>query len=398
MISKNSSDLVVITGASGFLGRHLVPTLAKEGYRLLLCGRDPTHLEVLYPEHSCCTLEQLSEQAQGAHTLIHLAVKNNDEPGGDASFFKANVAMLQRVVELMREAGIKHVIYPGSLQAEPNATTPYGRSKFAAEEFLAIQSDLTVTLLRLPAVYSEAFQGKLSMLEKLPPIVRSSLLTLLGSLKPIVHVKHVITAILDALAEPQTDTICVTNPQSRNPVYKALARLMDLGFAVAVFVLLWWLLIAVWVGVKLTSKGSGIFAQERVGRAQKHFICYKFRTMQEGTEQAGTHEVSPAYVTGVGRFLRRTKIDELPQIWNLVKGDMSLVGPRPCLPVQRELRKLRQRYGVFAVRPGITGLAQVNGIDMSAPMELAKLDSLYIAQRTIMLDLKILLLTVGRKS
>ncbi len=394
MISKNSGDLVVITGASGFLGGHLVPTLVKEGYRLLLCGRDPTHLEALYPEHSCCTLEQLSEQAQGAHTLIHLAVKNNDEPGDDAAFFKANVAMLQRVVELTREAGIKNMIYPASLQAVPNATTPYRRSKFAAEEFLTTQSDLTVTCLRLPAVYSETFRGKLSILNKLPRITHDPLLILLGSLKPVVHVECVVSAISHAIAKPQSEAVWVTNSQSNNPVYRVLSRLMDLGFAVVVCALLWWLLVAVWISIKITSKGPGFFAQERVGRAQQPFVCYKFRTMREGTKQAGTHEISQAAVTGIGRFLRRSKIDELPQIWNLIKGDMSLVGPRPGLPVQRELQESRQRHGVFAVRPGITGLAQIQGVDMSIPEKLARIDAQYIAIRTVLLDLKIVLNTV----
>jgi lipopolysaccharide/colanic/teichoic acid biosynthesis glycosyltransferase len=395
MISKNSSDLVVITGASGFLGRHLVPTLAKEGYRLLLCGRDPTHLEALYPEHSCCTLEQLSERSQGAYTLIHLAVKNNDEPGDDAAFFKVNVAMLQRVVELTREAGIKHVIYPASLQAEPHATSAYGRSKFAAEEFLITQSDLTVTCLCLPAVYSEMFRGRLSILNKLPRITRGPFLTVLGSFKSVVHVDAVVSAMSQVIAEPQSETVWVTNSQSTNPVYRRVSRLMDLGFAVTVFALLWWLLIAVWIGIKVTSKGPGFFVQERVGRAQQPFICYKFRTMREGTKQAGTHEVSQVAVTGIGRFLRRSKIDELPQIWNLIKGDMSLVGPRPCLPVQQELREARQRRGVFDIRPGITGLAQIQGVDMSAPGKLAKIDAQYIAARTVLLDLKIVLNTVG---
>jgi lipopolysaccharide/colanic/teichoic acid biosynthesis glycosyltransferase len=394
MLSDTSGNLIIITGASGFLGRSLVPALAKDGYRLLLCGRDPARLEVLYPDHRFCTLEQLPEKAQGALTLIHLAVMNNDTAADDAMFYEANVSMLQRIVELGREAGIAHVIYPASLQADANATTAYGRSKFAAEEFLAGQSDIVVTFLRLPAVYGEAFKGKLSILNKLPGITRGPLLTVLGSLKPVVNIERVVSAILGTVKQPQRETVWVTDPQSHNFVYRALSRLMDLGFAVAVSVLLWWLLIAVWIGIKVTTKGPGLFAQERVGRAQLPFICYKFRTMQQGTEQAGTHEVSQASVTGIGRFLRRTKIDELPQIWNLIKGDMSLVGPRPCLLIQQELRDARQRHGVFDIRPGLTGFAQIQGVDMSVPEKLAMIDAQYIAIRTILLDLKIVLNTV----
>ena len=97
--------------------------------------------------------------------------------------------------------------------------------------------------------------------------------------------------------------------------------------------------------------------------------------MRPETVCLGTHEVSPDQVTAWGRLLRKTKIDELPQLWNVLKGDMSLVGPRPCLPNQTELIQERKRLGVFQVGPGITGLAQIRGIDMSTPDLLAKTDA-----------------------
>jgi O-antigen biosynthesis protein WbqP len=121
--------------------------------------------------------------------------------------------------------------------------------------------------------------------------------------------------------------------------------------------------------------GAPLFRQVRVGRNQKPFVLYKFRTMRPDAPQVATHEASAALVTPWGRFLRRTKLDELPQLWNVLKGEMSLVGPRPCLPTQRELVAERQRLGVFDARPGITGLAQINGIDMSTPRLLAETDA-----------------------
>ncbi len=121
--------------------------------------------------------------------------------------------------------------------------------------------------------------------------------------------------------------------------------------------------------------GSPIFTQVRVGRHQQPFKLVKFRTMRQGTESVATHLLDPAAVTPLGAVMRRTKLDELPQLLNVLKGEMSMVGPRPCLFSQQELILVREARGVFRVRPGITGLAQVQGIDMSAPELLAATDA-----------------------
>ena len=125
--------------------------------------------------------------------------------------------------------------------------------------------------------------------------------------------------------------------------------------------------------------GSPIFRQGRVGRHKKPFTLVKFRTMRPDTAHVATHLADASAVTPLGGFLRRTKFDELPQLWNVLKGEMSLVGPRPCLLSQEELIAERDRRGVFEARPGITGLAQVNGIDMSTPELLAETDARMLA-------------------
>jgi len=119
---------------------------------------------------------------------------------------------------------------------------------------------------------------------------------------------------------------------------------------------------------------SPLFRQERIGRYQKPFVLVKFRTMRPNTASVATHLADASAVTPLGRLLRRTKLDELPQLWNVLKGDMSLVGPRPCLFNQEELIQERAMRGVYDARPGITGLAQVQGIDMSTPRLLAETD------------------------
>lgn len=143
--------------------------------------------------------------------------------------------------------------------------------------------------------------------------------------------------------------------------------------------------------------GSPLFFQSRVGRNQKIFTLVKFRTMHLKTLSVATHLMNENAVTTFGKFLRKTKLDELPQLWNVLKGEMSLVGPRPCLPNQHELIMERQNRGVFAVRPGITGLAQINSIDMSTPKLLAETDASMIDNLTIPRYFQFILLTlVGR--
>jgi O-antigen biosynthesis protein WbqP len=112
------------------------------------------------------------------------------------------------------------------------------------------------------------------------------------------------------------------------------------------------------------------------------------------TPSLPTHEVAKSAVTPFGRFLRRFKLDELPQLWNVARGEMSLVGPRPCLPTQEELARLRRDLGVFEIRPGVTGLAQIRGIDMSRPEACARADAEYAARRSLTLDLRVITATL----
>lgn len=144
----------------------------------------------------------------------------------------------------------------------------------------------------------------------------------------------------------------------------------------------------------LMDTGSPVFRQQRVGRNQRTFTLIKFRTMKKNTEAVASHLADTASVTKLGRFLRRTKLDELPQLWNVFKGEMSLVGPRPCLLSQSELISERQACGVFRARPGITGLAQINGIDMSTPGLLAETDAQMLANLTVKNYFRFIALTV----
>jgi len=151
--------------------------------------------------------------------------------------------------------------------------------------------------------------------------------------------------------------------------------------------------LAIALAIRVESKGNPLFLQQRVGRDERPFTLIKFRTMHLGTADVPTHEVDASQVTRIGSFLRKTKLDELPQLWNVLKGEMSLVGPRPCLPSQTELIGHRRDAGVFDVRPGITGPAQLSGIDMSRPADLARADAAYEPSLTI--DLRCIVATVA---
>ena len=151
-------------------------------------------------------------------------------------------------------------------------------------------------------------------------------------------------------------------------------RFFDLCFAFLGLVVLSPVLLLLWV-IGWFDNRSPLFLQERVGRHQQPFVLVKFRSMRMDTLSMATHLADASAITPFGRFLRRTKLDELPQLWNVLRGEMSLVGPRPCLFNQKELIAERAARDVFDTRPGITGLAQVQDIDMSTPALLAKTDA-----------------------
>ena len=180
-------------------------------------------------------------------------------------------------------------------------------------------------------------------------------------------------------------------------LYSLFKKTFDYGVSISILVLFWWLLIIIALLIKLSSKGPAILAQKRVGENGNEFICYKFRTMHVGTKVAATHEVGAHNITKIGGFLRKSKLDELPQIWNIIKNEMSFVGPRPCLPSQAELIKLRTEARIFSDLPGITGWAQAQGIDMSDPHHLVNAETEYLSKRSISFDIKILFATfIGR--
>ena len=180
-------------------------------------------------------------------------------------------------------------------------------------------------------------------------------------------------------------------------MYGVLKRFFDIILSLVAIIVFSWLLIIIAIAIVVEDKGNILFKQKRIGKNKKEFYIYKFRTMKVSTpKDVPTHLLGnpESYITKIGGFLRRTSLDELPQLFNILKGDMSIVGPRPALWNQFDLIDLRDKNGSNSVRPGLTGWAQVNGRD-ELPIDVkAGFDGEYIKKMSIVFDIKIILMTV----
>jgi O-antigen biosynthesis protein WbqP len=177
-----------------------------------------------------------------------------------------------------------------------------------------------------------------------------------------------------------------------------MKRCLDIFLALVALPFLIFPIIGVTIAVKLTSRGPALYWSQRVGRHNSLFSMPKFRTMRMGTPAVATHLLQDpyAYLTPIGSFLRKSSLDELPQLWCILKGDMSFVGPRPALFNQADLIALRTQAGVEALLPGLTGWAQINGRDeLPIPQKVA-LDIEYLQQQSIFFDIQILFLTFAK--
>lgn len=171
---------------------------------------------------------------------------------------------------------------------------------------------------------------------------------------------------------------------------KIVKRFFDIVLALVGMIVLLPLLAVVALAIKIEDSGPAFFKQERIGKDKSHFFLYKFRSMKTDTPDVPTHLLSnpEQYISRVGKFIRKTSIDELPQMWNIFRGDMSIIGPRPALWNQYDLIEERDKYEANSVRPGLTGWAQINGRDELEISEKAKLDGEYIKNLSFRFDCK----------
>ena len=175
-------------------------------------------------------------------------------------------------------------------------------------------------------------------------------------------------------------------------------RIEDVSIALAALVILGLPMLLVAAAIRLTSKGPALFRQKRFGKDKKLFTVYKFRTMStKAPKNMPTNSFTNAdsYITPLGGVLRKLSIDELPQLLNVIKGDMSIVGPRPVIKTEKKLISLRQKYHANSVKPGITGWAQVNGRDDLDDQRKAEMDGEYVQRLSFLTDVKIMIKTIG---
>ena len=180
-------------------------------------------------------------------------------------------------------------------------------------------------------------------------------------------------------------------------IYRVAKRGLDILISYLLLALLYIPMLVIAAAIRLGTGESAIFRQVRVGADGRKFVCYKFRTMRcEAPSDIPTSDFKDAerYVTPVGRLLRATSLDELPQLFNVLVGDMSIVGPRPLIAEEREAHMMRQGSGAYSVRPGITGLAQINGRDMIDDVKKVYYDTVYAYNMSFLGDARILFRTV----
>lgn len=182
-------------------------------------------------------------------------------------------------------------------------------------------------------------------------------------------------------------------------MYKKCKRVIDIILAILALIILSPLFLLLTIAIKFDSPGPVLFRQKRVGMQISYFHILKFRTMRIDTPQnTPTHKLEnpEQYITRTGKFLRRTSLDELPQLFNIISGQMSFVGPRPVLWNEYDLIAQREKYGVNNVRPGLTGLAQISGRDALSIETKAKVDALYVKNMSFLIDFKCIYKTIGK--
>lgn len=381
---------ILVTGATGFLGQQLVPLLKARGHKLAVLGRDQSRLEELFPDLECYDYSGVDRALAGREAVLHLAALNKDKNATYADYHAVNVKLLTEIAAKSIRSEVKCFVNFTTLHTFTKASSNYSITKREGVEALRAISRESINLY-LPAVVGSRYSGRIAKIKSLPvpKPIKDVLTEFLFALKPTVHINS-IAGFVESIERPYRGDFFIVSQIDRNMFYAFSKRAIDLSFAVLVILIFWWLMLTIWVAVKLSSKGPALFTQERIGINGQSFVCYKFRTMSLGTTQDATHKVSISSVTPIGHILRSSKLDELPQVWNILKNEISLVGPRPCLPNQIDLIEARKSRGVHRIKPGITGLAQINGVDMSDPERLATWDSRYGAQRTLLLDLAII--------
>ena len=385
---------VLVTGASGYIGIPLVDLLCQSNYSVSVVGRNKQKLKQLFPSIKSFSYKELFDKELKFDYIVHLAVANNDNKVNPEYYYDTNVTLLKSLLSFSKYSQVSKFFNLTTLHVFTKKENAYVQTKREALKVLEEVQEFSIINVFIPAVYGDNLKGKLKILSIFPKKIRGISIKLLSSMFPVIERQKLCNHILKLLGESETErNLYFYDDKNKNLLFKTIKIGIDIIFSLTVIVFFSWLLISISLLIKLNSRGPILFIQERVGEGGSIFKIYKFRTMKIGTRNVGTHKVNKKSITTFGRVLRKTKLDELPQIINILFGQMSLIGPRPGLPTQKSLYKERKKRGIYSVKPGISGYSQLNRIDMSAPEQIAEWDQRYIAMRSIIFEFKLLLYT-----
>ena len=385
---------IVITGATGYVASILIPELIKHNHKLLLVSRNTKDLKYKYPHLQICEYAKLAHYGKNFDIFINLAVINNNSKKKYPEFLEINRDLLYELVQISKLIKIKYFLNISSFhQLNINNNSNYAKSKREGKRKIQNIKGLKILNVYTPFIYGNKWPKKIEILNYLPLKLSRLIFYIMAAFFPTLNIKILSTFISQDLKTNKNNDVYLHDFKNKNLFYLFITRLIDILIAILIIGALGWLIIFIYFLIKFKTKGNPIFIQKRMGQSKKCFNLFKFRTMQPNTQELATHLISKNNVTRVGKYLRIFKLDELPQVINLIKNEITFVGPRPSLISQEELIEKRQESKILDIKPGLTGYSQINHIDMSDVNRLVKFDHYYFINKSLLIDLKIIIKT-----
>ena len=379
---------IVVSGASSPLWASFVPLLSETGHTLLLVLEDEYELDAIHSGTTVASCSNWESLAVGFDIFIRLGLSEAVESGSyrHSMSAKRQSDWIGSLALKARKLGMTRFLYFSTAESLlPGRDSLAGISNRPREQSAKAKLGGFMETIYVGRLHGSKGAGKLSVAESLS----QRLFPLFSALKPTTSFNLVSRYLMDPKPSRLLPFVVLTDRKSEIFGYRVWRAFIDSFFVIAVISLFPGLAIA-WLAVVLEDGRPGFFSQERVGLEGLVFRCIKLRTMRKGTVSKGTHRVDPQAITRVGQSLRRLKIDEFPQAWNILRKEMSLIGPRPCLLNQHDVVDARNVWGIFDVRPGLTGWAQANGVDMRDSEKLARYDAEYVGLQSVWFDFLIL--------
>lgn len=387
---------IVMSGATGFVGRQIVPKLRALGFEILIISREPVSARRLLPGLEIVSPEEWLSNVGSFDAFVYLSVMNSDQDCSLQDFLVVNRDMALHYAKIARAKGVSRFVYFSSVKAlDSEENTPYAVSKREGQSALRSFLGTDLYTVHLGLVHGTETAGRLSLMDNFSPLIRRAIAQIVFALRPTTSADRVVGFIQDVCDDIAGSRTILTDDKAEMPFYRGWVFFLNTAFVLASIILSPILLVS-WLVVVSTQGFPGFYRQERVGLEGRLFRFIKIRTMYLDAPAKSSHEVSSSFIFPFGRFLRKTKLDELVQAWHVARGEMNLIGPRPSMSSQSDVIHRRRRQGILRLKPGLTGWAQVQGVDMESPAELVRYDGEYLDLRSIALDARIVLLTFFR--